>query len=371
MAVNIAINGFGRIGRLVFCQLLGEKDFEIVAINDTAKPELLAWLLKYETPQGGAFLAGTVDSGPDFISIGGKNIKIFAGTDPAKLPWKKLKVDLVLDCSSPSREKAAANLVAGAKKVLLVPPAIDDGTFDAGFSAILCGINETGITRTDRIISAASPTVGSLAPLIKALNDFAPIQSAILGIRDSRGVAVSISRIISELQGKLTGSDGGIVTGIAGSTGAALLTAVVKGKNITAEAVNRGLHAKIESSRILVLPVGEDLYQVQFTVGYGNEASYTIQVVKILKYFAGIKAGPAIKAAKASPVNQAGGTIPARPGTPKVSGYPKPAVQRAPPAEKTRSMKGGSAKTGGQKPAGGAKSSDPALPRKPLINFPK
>ncbi|GHT63100.1 glyceraldehyde-3-phosphate dehydrogenase [Spirochaetia bacterium] len=320
MAVNIAINGFGRIGRLVFSRLLGDRAFEIVAINDSAsgmdcgaKPELLAWLLKYETPREGRPIGDTVQSGPDFISLKGKNIKTHSETDPSKLPWKKLKVDLVLDCTGlfASKEQAAAHLAAGAKKVFLIPPS-------AAYPLIVYGINEKNITPTDRIISAPSPALSSLAPLVRALNDFVPIRSGILTAESgSAAIAADISSLLPELQDKLIGSPA--VTG-GGST--ALLTAVVKGKNITAAAINKALNTKIEGARTLVLSAGEDLYQVQILTRYGSEDAYAAVLVKTLKYLV----------------------------EPKSDGPAKPETK---------------------KPSGGAKSANPVLPRKPLINFPK
>ncbi|GHU94790.1 glyceraldehyde-3-phosphate dehydrogenase [Spirochaetia bacterium] len=363
MAVNIAINGFGRIGRLIFCQLFGDRAFEITAVNDSAKPELLAWLLKYETPQGGRAFGDTVNSGPGFISLKGKNIKIYAETDLSKLPWKKLKVDLVIDCSgqAASKDQAAAHLAAGAKKVLLVLPSSAYPGIDTDIPVIVYGINEKIITHTNRIIAAPSSVLSSITSLVKALNDFAPIRSGILAITGGEAagadsgaaIAAAISHIIPELQGKLTGI-GGITEAeyhIAGD--AVLLTTVLKGKNITAEALNKALKAKIDPARTLALPADEDLYQVQITAGYENEVSYAIQLVKSLKYFAELKVGPAKPADRAAIKDRA----------------PKPAADSKTPT--TGAVKNGAAKKGGQKPVGSAKPAVPTLSRKPLINFPK
>ncbi|GHV05599.1 type I glyceraldehyde-3-phosphate dehydrogenase [Spirochaetia bacterium] len=361
MAVNIAINGFGLIGRLVFCQLLGDRAFEIAAINDSAKPELLTYLLKYETPQPFADLV----SGPGFISLKGKTIKTYSETDLSKLPWKKLKADLVIDCTGPaSKDRAAAHLAAGAKKILLVPPSAAYPGIAAALPLIVYGVNEKTITHTDRIIAAPSPAVSGLASLVKALNDFAPIRSGILTITGGEaadantgaGISAAISNMIPELQGKLTGSvmipnaDSGTGTQ-AGPRSAFLLTAAVTGKNITTETLNRALKARVDPLRTLVLPIGEDLYQIQIAALCIGEDVYAAELVKILKYFAEPKAGPAKPAA----------------GTAAKSGATKPVAGPKTPA----AVKAGTAKKGAQRPAGGAKPVNPALPRKPLINFPK
>lgn len=360
MAVNIAINGFGRVGRLVFSKLLGDKTFEIAAINDSVKPDILAYLLKYETSQG--FPPNLVDSGPDFISLRGKKIKVFAETDPAGLPWKRLKVDVVLDCTGRAalKEQAAAHLAAGAKKVLLTPPAVDYTAYtglDTPFPAIVYGINEKTIAPADRIVFAASPALSSLAPLVKALNAFAPIQSAIInaekgaGGMDGKAVAAALGRLFPELQGRLAGSALALGTG-----SAALIAAVVKGRHISPETLNRALNTQ-GGSPGPVIPVGEELFQVQIAAPCDTEASYAVQVVKTLKYFAELKAGPARPGAKAPAAKPAvGGNSAAKPGA------LKPIV---PGTTKSRAAKKG------EKPAGGAKPADPALPRKPLINFPK
>ncbi|GHU90421.1 glyceraldehyde-3-phosphate dehydrogenase [Spirochaetia bacterium] len=353
MAVNIAINGFGRIGRLVLCQLLGDRAFEIAAINDSAKPELLTYLLKYETPHPFADLV----SGPGFISLKGKTIKTYSETDLSKLPWKKLKADLVIDCTglAASREQAAAHLAAGAKKVLLVPPSAAYPGIVAALPLIVYGVNEKTITHTDRIIAAPSPALGGLASLVKALNDFAPIRSGIFAITGGEaidantgaGISAAISNMIPELQGRLTFS----AARPAATDSAFLLTAVVTGKNITTETLNRALKARLDPLRTLVLPIGEDLYQIQIAAPYGSEDAYAAELVKTLKYFAEPKADPAKPAA----------------GTAAKSGATKPAAGFKIPA----AVKAGTAKKGAQRPAGGAKPVNPALPRKPLINFPK
>jgi glyceraldehyde 3-phosphate dehydrogenase len=395
MAVNIGINGFGRIGRLVFRQLLSDKNFEIVAINDIAKPDMLAYLLKYDTTQGKASFADSIAAGPDFISVKGKKIKILAESDPEKLPWKRLRVDLVLECTGrfATREKAAAHISAGAKRVVISAPAGED------IPTIVFGVNEKSIGPQDRIISTASCTTNCLAPMAKTLHKLAPIQSGIMvtvhaytgeqsildspqhkGIfRRSRagaanitpvatGAAQAIGLVIPELKGKLTGAAQRVPVAT-GST--AILSAVVQAKNLDVETVNRAMKAAsnrsfgynkeeivssdvigsnfgalFDATQTLVLPLREGplregpigeippedprLWQVQVVSWYDNESSYASQMVRTIKYFASL--GPARKQPS-----------PAKPGSAK-----------KPVADKNRERQ-----------------DKPPLPRKPLINFPK
>jgi glyceraldehyde 3-phosphate dehydrogenase len=348
MAVNIAINGFGRLGRLVFSRLSGDKTFEVAAINDRAAPELLAWLLKYETPQGGRSFA-EVQSGPGFISLRGKNIKTYSETGPAKLPWKKLKVDLVLDCTGAAspKEQAAAHRAAGAKKVFIAPPDAAYPGIVTDLPVILYGLNEKAIS-AGAAFAAPSPALSSLAPLVKVLNDFAPIRSAILSAGlESTAIASAIARMIPELQGKLTGSGAAV-------SNAALLTAVLhrdnKGMDITAEALNKALKGKIDPAGTLALPIGEGSYQVQIAALYGSEDAYAAGLVKTLQYFAEFTAEA--KGRSSPPERRA-------------------VVPKAPQAGKTTAPKSGAPKPVVQKPAGGAKPVNPVLHRKPLINVPK
>ena len=194
MAVKVAINGFGRIGRLAFRQMFGAEGYEIVAINDLTSPKMLAHLLKYDTAQGGyagriGDNAHTVSSKePEFaedgktvvtpgsITVDGKEITIYAMPKAQDLPWGELGVDVVLECTGfyCSKAKSQAHIDAGAKKVVISAPAGND------LPTIVFGVNEGTLTAEDTIISAASCTTNCLAPMAKALNDYAPIQSGIM-----------------------------------------------------------------------------------------------------------------------------------------------------------------------------------------------
>ncbi|MBQ9922539.1 MAG: aldehyde dehydrogenase, partial [Clostridia bacterium] len=174
--VRVAINGFGRIGRLAFRQMFNAEGYEIVAINDLTSPAMLAHLLKYDSAQGRYALADTVSAGEDSITVDGKTIKIYAEKDAANLPWGELNVDVVLECTGfyTSKAKSQAHIDAGAKKVVISAPAGND------LPTIVYSVNENTLTAEDTIISAASCTTNCLAPMAKALNDYAPIQSGIM-----------------------------------------------------------------------------------------------------------------------------------------------------------------------------------------------
>ena len=181
MAVKVAINGFGRIGRLAFRQMFGAEGYDVVAINDLTDPKMLAFLLKYDTAQGG--FTGhigenkhTVEAGDDSITVDGKKITIYKEKDAANLPWGKLGIDVVLECTGfyTSKDKAMAHINAGAKKVVISAPAGKD------LPTIVYSVNEKTLTKADKIISAASCTTNCLAPMAKTLNDYAPIQSGIM-----------------------------------------------------------------------------------------------------------------------------------------------------------------------------------------------
>ncbi|MBO5883534.1 MAG: aldehyde dehydrogenase, partial [Clostridia bacterium] len=176
MSVKVAINGFGRIGRLAFRQMFGAEGYEVVAINDLTDPKMLAHLLKYDTAQGKYALADTVTAGDDSITVDGKTIKIYSEKDAANCPWGELGVDVVLECTGfyCSTEKSMAHINAGAKKVVISAPAGKD------LKTIVYSVNEKTLTADDKIISAASCTTNCLAPMAKALNDYAPIQSGIM-----------------------------------------------------------------------------------------------------------------------------------------------------------------------------------------------
>jgi glyceraldehyde 3-phosphate dehydrogenase len=183
MSVKVAINGFGRIGRLAFRQMFGAEGYEVVAINDLTKPSMLAHLLKYDTAQGG--YCGKIgenthtvsaDDEAGTLTVDGKTLKIYAKANAAELPWGEIGVDVVLECTGfyVSKAKSQAHIDAGAKKVVISAPAGND------LPTIVYNVNHDTLTADDKIISAASCTTNCLAPMAKALNDYAPIQSGIM-----------------------------------------------------------------------------------------------------------------------------------------------------------------------------------------------
>lgn len=336
MAVKVAINGFGRIGRLAFRQMFGHDDSEIVAINDLTDPKMLAHLLKYDSSQGNYARDHKVESGEDSITVDGKTIKIYKEADASKLPWGELGVDVVLECTGfyTSKAKSQAHLDAGAKKVVISAPAGKD------LPTVVYNVNHEILTEDDHIISAASCTTNCLAPMAKALNDFAPIQSGIMCtihaytgdqmlldgphrkgnlrraraaavniVPNSTGAAKAIGLVIPELNGKLVGSAERVPVPTGSST---LLFAVIKSdKEVTVESLNAAMKAasdpetygytedEIVSSDIVgmtygslfdatqtfVQDLGDGLYQVQVVSWYDNENSYTSQMVRTIKYF--------------------------------------------------------------------------------------
>ncbi len=334
--VKVAINGFGRIGRLAFRQMFGAKGYKVVAINDLTKPSMLAHLLKYDTAQG-RYIGHTVEANDEegTITVDGNVIKIYAEKDAINCPWKKLKVDVVLECTGfyCSLEKSMAHINAGAKKVVISAPAGND------LKTIVYSVNEGTLTPDDKIISAASCTTNCLAPMAKALNDYAPIQSGIMTtvhaytgdqmvldgphrkgdlrraraaaqniVPNSTGAAKAIGLVIPELNGKLIGSAQRVPT-CTGST--TILVAVVKGKDITKEGINAAMKAAsnesfgynedqivssdvigirygslFDATQTMVTKIDDDTYQVQVVSWYDNENSYTSQMVRTIKYFA-------------------------------------------------------------------------------------
>ncbi len=335
MAVKVAISGFGRIGRLAFRQMFGAEGYEIVAINDLTNPKMLAHLLKYDSAQGRYALADTVVAGEDSITVDGKEIKIYAKANAAELPWGEIGVDVVLECTGfyCSKAKSQAHIDAGAKKVVISAPAGND------LPTIVYSVNESTLTAEDTIISAASCTTNCLAPMAKALNDYAPIQSGIMTtvhaytgdqmvldgphrkgdlrraraaaaniVPNSTGAAKAIGLVIPELNGKLIGSAQRVPVPTGSTT---ILVAVVKGADITKEGINAAMNAAssasfgyteeelvssdivgitygslFDATQTMVTKIADDLYQVQVVSWYDNENSYTSQMVRTIKYFA-------------------------------------------------------------------------------------
>ncbi len=335
MAVKVAINGFGRIGRLAFRQMFGAEGYEIVAINDLTNPAMLAHLLKYDSAQGRYALADTVVAGEDSITVDGKEIKIYAKANAAELAWGEIGVDVVLECTGfyCSKAKSQAHIDAGAKKVVISAPAGND------LPTIVYSVNEGTLTKEDNIISAGSCTTNCLAPMAKALNDYAPIQSGIMTtvhaytgdqmvldgphrkgdlrraraaavniVPNSTGAAKAIGLVIPELNGKLIGSAQRVPVPTGSTT---ILVAVVKGADVTKEGINAAMKAAssasfgyteeelvssdivgitygslFDATQTMVTKIADDLYQVQVVSWYDNENSYTSQMVRTIKYFA-------------------------------------------------------------------------------------
>ena len=338
--VKVAINGFGRIGRLAFRQMFDAEGYEVVAINDLTSPAMLAHLLKYDTAQG-SFLGKigeekhTVSATEDSIIVDGKEIKIYAEKNAADCPWGKLDVDVVLECTGfyTSKEKSMAHIQAGAKKVVISAPAGND------LKTIVYSVNEKTLTKDDQIISAASCTTNCLAPMAKTLNDTYPIVSGIMTtvhaytgdqmildgpqrkgdlrraragaaniVPNSTGAAKAIGLVIPELNGKLIGSAQRVPVTTGSTT---ILVAVVKGKDITKDSINAAMKAAksasfgyndeqivssdvvgmkfgslFDATQTMVTKIDDDTYQVQVVSWYDNENSYTSQMVRTIKYFA-------------------------------------------------------------------------------------
>ncbi len=334
MAVKVAINGFGRIGRLAFRQMFGAEGYEVVAINDLTSPKMLAHLLKYDSTQGTYKLASTVSAGENSITVDGKEITIYSEPDANNCPWGELGVDVVLECSGfyTSKAKAEAHINAGAKKVVISAPAGND------LPTIVFNTNHDVLTKEDTIISAASCTTNCLAPMTKALNDLAKIKSGIMctihaytgdqmtldgpqrkgDLRRSRAAAVNIvpnstgaakaiGLVIPELAGKLIGAAQRVPTPTGSTT---ILNAVVEGE-VTVEQINAAMKAAanesygynedeivssdivgmtygslFDATQTMVLPLDNGTTQVQVVSWYDNENSYTSQMVRTIKYFA-------------------------------------------------------------------------------------
>ena len=332
--VKVAINGFGRIGRLAFRQMFNAEGYEIVAINDLTDPAMLAHLLKYDTAQGKYALADKVEAKESSIVVDGKEIKIYSMKDAADLPWGEIGVDVVLECTGfyTSKEKASAHIKAGAKKVVISAPAGND------LPTIVYNVNHEKLTAEDTIISAASCTTNCLAPMADALNKLAPIQSGIMTtihaytgdqmildgphrkgdfrraragaaniVPNSTGAAKAIGLVIPELNGKLIGAAQRVPTPTGSTT---ILIAVVKG-HVTVDEVNAAMKAAandsygyntdpivssdiigmtygslFDATQTMVSPMEDGNTQVQVVSWYDNENSYTSQMVRTIKYFA-------------------------------------------------------------------------------------
>lgn len=333
MAIKIAINGFGRIGRLSFRKICNDPDFEVAAINDLTKPEMLAYLLKYDSVQGG--FQGEVSNDDESITVNGKRIPIFAQADPANLPWKELDVDIVLECTGffAGKAKSQVHIDSGAKKVLISAPAGND------LPTIVYGVNHETLTKDDNIISAASCTTNCLAPMAKALNDYREVRTgfmttihaytgdqmildgphrkgdfrraragAINIVPNSTGAAKAIGLVIPELDGKLIGSAQRVPVPSGSIT---ILDATLKDEtdSVSVEGINEAMRAAasesfgyteeelvssdiigmsygslFDATQTLAQKCGTHIYEVRIVSWYDNEMSYTSQMIRTLKH---------------------------------------------------------------------------------------
>ena len=335
--VKVAINGFGRIGRLAFRQMFVAEGYEVVAINDLTDPKMLANLLKYDSAQG-RWAGHEITAGEGSITVDGHEIRIYKEADASKFPWGELDVDVVLECTGfyTKKAKAQAHIDAGAKKVVISAPAGND------LPTVVFGVNEGILKAEDTIISAASCTTNCLAPMANTLNKYAPIKSGIMTtvhaytgdqmildgphrkgdlrraragavniVPNSTGAAKAIGLVIPELNGKLIGSAQRVPVPTGSTT---ILVAVVEGTDVTVEGINAAMKAAasdsfgynedpivssdivgethgsiFDATQTMVAKIDDNTYQVQVVSWYDNENSYTSQMVRTIKYFANVK----------------------------------------------------------------------------------
>ena len=334
MAIRVAINGFGRIGRLSFRKMFGNDNIDIVAINDLTDPEMLAHLLKYDSVQG-SYSGHAVTSDSSSISVDGKKIVVYSETDPAQLPWEELNVDIVLECTGmfTSKEKARAHIDAGAKKVLISAPAGND------LPTVVYGTNHTSLTAEDNIVSGASCTTNCLAPMAKALNDYREVRTGFMTtihaytgdqmildgphkkgdfrraragavniVPNSTGAAKAIGLVIPELDGKLIGSAQRVPVPSGSIT---ILDATLKDEtdSVSAEGINQAMREAVSESfgytdeeivssdvigmsygslfdatQTLAQKCGTHIYEVRVVAWYDNEMSYVSQLIRTLAH---------------------------------------------------------------------------------------
>ncbi len=331
--VKVAINGFGRIGRLAFRQIYNLEGIEVVAINDLTNPKVLAHLLKYDSAHGP--FGKQVTHSEDAINVEGKEIKIYAQKDPSQLPWKNHDVDVVLECTGffTDKAKAEAHITAGAKRVVISAPATGD------LKTVVFNVNHDILDGSETVISCASCTTNCLAPMAKVLDDEYGIEIGIMTtihaytndqntldaphpkgdlrraraaaaniVPNSTGAAKAIGLVLPNLKGKLDGSAQRVPV----ITGSITELNVVLKKQTTVEEINAAMKAatnesfgytedQIVSSDIIgtsygslfdstltkVMTVG-DKQLVRTVSWYDNEMSYTMQLVRTVKYFAGL-----------------------------------------------------------------------------------
>ena len=333
--IKIAINGFGRIGRLCFRETFGKSDFEVVAINDLTDAHTLAHLLKYDSAQK-RYEGHTIENTDDSIVVDGKKIKIYAEKDPLLLPWKEIDVDVVFECTGlfADKEKASAHIKAGAKKVIISAPAKGD------LKTIVFGVNENVLDGSEEVISAASCTTNCLAPIAKVLNDNFKIKYGLMTtihaytndqntldaphkkgdlrraraaaeniVPNSTGAAAAIGLVIPELLGKLDGSAQRVPV----ITGSLVELTCVLDKKVTVEEINDMMKKnsndtlgytdeELVSSDVIGIRYGslfdstqtkvistEDGQLVKIVSWYDNEMSYTCQMIRTARYLMSLK----------------------------------------------------------------------------------
>ncbi len=331
---KIAINGFGRIGRLAFRKIFEEGELEIVAINDLTNPKMLAHLLKYDSVQG-AFGGHRIENKDSSIIVDGNEIPVYSESDASKLPWEKLEVDIVLECTGfyTSKAKSQAHIDAGAKKVLISAPAGDD------LPTIVFNVNHNMLTSDDKIVSAASCTTNCLAPMAKALNEYRELRTgfmttihaytgdqmlldgphrkgdlrraragAINIVPTSSGAASAIGLVIPELDGKLIGSaqrvpvPSGSLTILDATLKDETDTVSVEGINeamksaanesfgyneeeiVSSDVIGMSYGSLFDATETLAQKCGTHIYEVRIVAWYDNEMSYVSQMVRTLKY---------------------------------------------------------------------------------------
>ncbi|EJU81296.1 TPA: type I glyceraldehyde-3-phosphate dehydrogenase [Neisseria meningitidis] len=332
MSIKVAINGFGRIGRLALRQIEKAHGIEVVAVNDLTPAEMLLHLFKYDSTQGR--FQGTAELKDDAIVVNGKEIKVFANPNPEELPWGELGVDVVLECTGffTNKTKAEAHIRAGARKVVISAPSGND------VKTVVYGVNQDILDGSETVISAASCTTNCLAPMAAVLQkefgvveglmttihaytgdqntldaphrkgDLRRARAAALNIvPNSTGAAKAIGLVIPELNGKLDGSAQRVPV----ATGSLIELVSVLERPVTKEEINAAMKAaasesygynedQIVSSDVVGIEYGSlfDATQTRvMTVGgkqlvktvawYDNEMSYTCQLVRTLEYFAG------------------------------------------------------------------------------------
>lgn len=331
MAVKVAINGFGRIGRLAFRIMNGNSEFEVVAINDLTDAKTLAHLLKYDSAQGrfNAEVSATADG----VVVNGHETKIYAEKNPADLPWGKLGVDVVLECTGffADKEKASLHLSAGAKKVVISAPATGD------LKTVVYNVNHSILDGSETVISGASCTTNCLAPMAKVVNDLYTVEKGFMTtihaytndqntldaphakgdlrraraaaaniVPNTTGAAKAIGLVIPALAGKLdgaaqrvpviTGSITELVSVVSGTPTVEEVNAAMKSaanesfgyteeELVSSDVIGCEFGSLFDATQTKVTPLDGGKALVKTVSWYDNEASYTNQLIRTLKYF--------------------------------------------------------------------------------------